>query len=775
MTAVDPLDQFYQDLKEEINIEASADSDGCSKEEMFTRVVLRRLEEAGEAENARECRDRRESVSGQTLHKLNGYALSDGLETLDLYVSLYRNEDEVPTVNAQALRIVVSQVGKFVASAIKGYDEEVEESAPVYELARTIRKEWKNIVRVNFYVLTNGRVVAREIPAPPEIRYGILSKVEVRDLTYLKRLSEAEGGRIPIEVEFDGGLPCLPFGGGGGGYRSYLTILPGATLAKIYEEYGARLLEQNVRAFLQATAKVNKGMKETIQNAPAMFFAYNNGIAATADSVDLERDDEGRTLIRRITDFQIVNGGQTTASIFHTMRKFKADLSAVAVQVKLTVIGNPEQFSTIVSNISRYANSQNRISDADLTANNPYNVALEKLSRAIWAPPRAGQNLQTHWFFERARGQYKNALNKEGVTTKRRKAYSDQNPPKQKFDKEEIARFTFASTGKPWLVVRGRQKAYTEYIKGLKKGALPDRVAFENLIAWAILLRTAETEYGTANQAHVIGDLRYITVPYALSWLTEELAKSNDRLDLYRIWKAQSLSEPLRRQVRSVLEQTDRFIREKATGGLYGEWAKKEESWETIRGLSPEIDFDALRDDVESPRRPRPVYGGSETADLEAAEQEERIRAVPMEVWERLHAWALPRLPARPGIPDPINNMKLKLRGAARLTPVERRRGLEILDLALDEARHLFEGLDEIVAPKEGRRPTPARQLTVDDAVDVFKWEQKNGKLKDVHVNLLKGFRDGKIQLDTDYNQERLQKIIEKAGWYGYEPTRLAS
>ena len=780
MTAVDPLDQFYQDLREEINIEASAEGDGCSKEEMFTRVILRRLEDAGEAENARECRDRRESVSGQTLHKLNGYALSEGLETLDLYVSLYQDDDEVPAVNAQALKSIVSQVVRFVNHASKGYTDEVEESAPVYELARTIRKEWKSIVRVNFYVLTNGRVVARDLPAAPEIRDGMQAKVEIRDLTYLKRLADAEGGRIPIELEFDGGLPCLPFSGSGGDYLSYLTILSGAVLAKIYEEYGARLLEQNVRAFLQATGKVNRAMRTTIQETPEMFFAYNNGIAATAGDVDLERDNEGRTLIRRVRDFQIVNGGQTTASIFHTMRNYKADLSSVAVQVKLTVIQDPEQFTTVVSNISRYSNSQNKVSDADLTANHPYNVVLEQLSRSVWAPAREGQTSQTHWFFERARGQYRNDLNKEGVTPKRRKAYSEQNPSKQKFDKEEIARFTFACTGKPWLVVRGRQKAYAEFIKGLRKGSVPDRIAFEDLMARAILFRTAELLYGMASQAHVIGDLRYISVPYALSWLTDTLSRKNKNLDLYRIWKTQALSPALSKQVRSALEQTDRLIREKAPGGLYGEWAKKEEAWEAIRSTTLSIDHDAIKEDLESPSRPRPAYGGSETADLEAEEQESRIRAIPVKLWERLHEWSITRLPPRPGIPDPVNNMKLKLRGTSKLTPVERRRGTDILDLALEEARHLFDGLDEMVDARIEAASTDqdrgsSRRLTVEDAVELLRWERKNGKLKDYHVNLLKGFRDGRFLIDTDYNQGRMLEIVRKASWYGYEPAETLS
>lgn len=768
---MDSLDQFYQDLREEVNIEASADPDGCSREEMFTRLALRRLEEAGEAENALECRDRRESISGQTLHKLNGYAFSEGFETLDLYVSLYYDSHDTPTVNAQAIRTAVSQLGRFVSHAARGYADEVEESAPVYELAQTIRRQQGSIVRLNFYVLTNARTVAREIPGPPDALDGVLTRVEIRDLEYLKRLAEAEGGRIPIEVEFPGGLPCLPFSGNHDRYRSYLAIIPGETLADIYEEHGTRLLEQNVRSFLQARVKVNRGIKNTILEEPHMFLAYNNGITATAGSVEIETDGAGRSVIRRVHDLQIVNGGQTTASIFHTRRKFKADLSGIAVQVKLTVIEDPDQFSTIVASISRYANSQNRISEADLTANSPYNVALEQLSRAVWAPAAEGQTSQTRWFFERARGQYRTSLNREGVTPRRKKSYAEQNPAKQKFDKEEIARFTYAATGKPWLVVRGRQKAYADFVRNLKKGELPTRSNFEDLVARAILFRTAESLYGTARQSHNIGDMRYITVPYALSWLSEVLARRGPKLDLYRIWKNQSLSPELSLVVRALLEQMNDIILRGAPGGLYGEWAKKEETWKHIRVMEPDVDLATISRDLESSSRPRPIYGEKEIEDLEGLDQEARIRALPPSVWRRIQEWASPRLPARPGMIDPARTMFQKLKGPSRLTPVERRRGIEMLDLALEEGRHLFDGLDEIVLTEREEANKPSYRFTVDDAAKLFEWERRNVRLKTFEAELIKGMRDGKIAIGSDYNQNRLAKLFEKARRYGYPDT----
>src|SRR5690606_27531164 len=202
-------------------------------------------------------------------------------------------------------------------------------------------------------------------------------------------------------------------------------IIPGRALAVIYERHGSRLLEQNVRAFLQFTGKINKGIRNTILNEPHMFLAFNNGLAATAEEVEVSSTKDGRgLLISKVKDFQIVNGGQTTASIYHTFNKDKKDISEIFVQLKLSVIKNRNNFSEIVSRISEYANTQNRVSVSDLSSNRPFHVELEKLSRSIFAPPVAGHSSQqTTWFYERARGQYKNARAKEGFTKARQRAF----------------------------------------------------------------------------------------------------------------------------------------------------------------------------------------------------------------------------------------------------------------------------------------------------------------------------------------------------------------
>ena len=123
-------------------------------------------------------------------------------------------------------------------------------------------------------------------------------------------------------------------------------------MPKLYGKYGPKLLERNIRVFLQMKGKVNKGIRETIHNEPCMFLAYNNGISTTAECVKLEKNSCGIPGISWIRDFQIVNGGQTTAAIHYTYFKEKCDISEVLVQVKLTVLKNQNDMKFIVPKIS---------------------------------------------------------------------------------------------------------------------------------------------------------------------------------------------------------------------------------------------------------------------------------------------------------------------------------------------------------------------------------------------------------------------------------------
>ena len=134
----------------------------------------------------------------------------------------------------------------------------------------------------------------------------------------------------------------------------------------------------------------------------------------------------------------------------------KMDLTDVSVQAKITVI-DPTHVEDIVPLISRYANSQNKVSEADLSANDPFHVDLEKLSRAIWAPLTSTTPRATRWFYERARGQYADALAQES-TPARKKRFKDEWPTAQKFTKTDVAKFEAVWDQLPHVASLGAQK-----------------------------------------------------------------------------------------------------------------------------------------------------------------------------------------------------------------------------------------------------------------------------------------------------------------------------
>ncbi|MGF7217079.1 hypothetical protein GGR92_003246 [Spirosoma lacussanchae] len=627
--------QFYTDLRQRITATAEAGELGGFQEEIFTSIVLNEyLSATGDTENARECRDVKENAAGQKMHKINGYALSEGAENLDLFITIYRGYDEPQRIGREEVTAAFNQCRRFLNNAFKGYWKDMDESAAAYDFAKEICHNRNELVRANLFILTDGECAVEPPKSDRLDKTDLLLTYRVIDIQYLARIEQGEPTPIIIDfVQRTGkSLPCLSIPTKSDQYETYLAAVPGDILANIYEEYGARLLEMNVRSFLQFTVGTNKGIRQTILKEPDMFLAYNNGIAATADSVELTSDSGA---IKSLTGLQIVNGGQTTASIFYTQRKDKADVSQIFVQMKLSVIKSRNDVGSIVNNISRYANTQNKVSESDLSANNPFHTELEVLSRTIWTPAQSGQNQQTHWFYERARAQYKNALAREFNATNRKK-FELQNPRKQLFVKEDLAKYLNVWNELPWYVVRGSQKNYGIFMSMLKtKERKPTNIFFEDAIAKAILFRTAEEVYG--RQPNAIGDLRYVTVPYTLAWLSRTL---NGQLDLLKIWKEQRISRELRIILYELMIAIEKAIKASAPGALYGEWAKKEDCWRQLRNKSFALDMTFIQADLIDPANPpiRRIV----TDDVETARRQEiadQLCSIPAIVWEQIEEW----------------------------------------------------------------------------------------------------------------------------------------
>ncbi len=691
------LNKFHHTLQQDIKTEQLSEEDGGTLEQLFTQLAVTLLSDTGETENARIAYH--ESVVARNRHKINAYALSDNYETLDLFITIFKCTDDPSRIQKTEIDDAATLIVNFFRKAkFKDFAGELEESSEIFDLAHTLSDSAllkENLVRVNAIIISDG-IYPGEIPATKTISgYPIFFKIV--DLNYLYNISEKS--YIPIEIDFKGegfSVPCIQSPSVNNEYQSYLAIISGDALVNVYERYGARLLEQNVRSFLQFTGKVNGGIRNTILEMPHMFLAFNNGIAATADSVEIEKAENG-FVIAKVNDFQIVNGGQTTASIYHTWKKDKKDVSTIHVQVKLSVVKNKEKFSEIVSQISQFANTQNKVSVSDLSSNRPYHIEMEKLSRDIWAPPTVGKTTQTRWFYDRARGQYKNARIKEGFTKAKQNAFDLKNPKAQVFSKEDLAKyinsFQEVFDGKklvigPHYVVRGNQKNYVQFINfNLVKKT--DSIYFEDVISKAILFRATEKAYGV--KPNSIGDMRYVTVPYSIAYLSYF---TKGKLDLYKIWKAQSISNELKEFLYSMMIQVENFIKKNAPGSLYGEWAKREECWGQLKQFKLDIDLDSIKADMQESKinvhRKKVTDYDSKVFQMD--EEAEKIKSISPQIWSSIEEWGKATELLTPNQQSWAWNISVRLKKNNKLTEHERMMGLKILELVIKHAPKLVAG-----------------------------------------------------------------------------------
>jgi hypothetical protein len=774
---IDELQKFYHSLIQDIKSLQLSDDEGGNLEQLFTRTSLDLLSEAGETENARDAYDEGQ-LGTKNQHKINAYAEPDNYETIDLFITIFRGTDEPQRISKDEIDTAIKRIANFFRKAkYKEYVNEIEESSPIFDFAHTLATSEdlrENLVRVNAIILTDGIYPGENLES--QNISGIPVFYRVVDINYLYNITEKS--HIPIEIDFKKEgfeVPCIISPSENEQYQSYLAIIPGIALAIIYERYGSRLLEQNVRSFLQFTGKINKGIRNTILKEPQMFLAFNNGIAATAEELELDKSENGKGfLISKVKDFQIVNGGQTTASIYHTFKKDKANISEIFVQVKLTVVKNRDSFSEIVSRISEYANTQNKVSVSDLSSNRPYHIELEKLSRSIFAPHVSGQTTQqTKWFYERARGQYKNARAKEGFTKAKQKAFDLKNPKNQMFNKEELAKYVNAYEeileGKkivigPHFVVRGNQKNYVQFMNNNpNKGT--DSIYFEDVIAKTILFRTAEKIYGV--KPNSIGDLRYITVPYSISLLEYE---TNGKLDLYKIWKNQSISDRMKTLLYDLMVHVEQAIKksaEKNQGALYGEWAKKEECWLDLKNQELDIDFSILKADFEDPnslsQRKRII--DEETAQVQIQEELEKIKSVPPSIWHKIEDWARATGELTEQKKTIAYTLAGRVRSNSRISDYERQTGISILDFVIEKAPELLEGIDEINEQKKNLISEP--EITYEIIKKVVQWDRKNKRLRDFEYTFMAELADGKKEL-TKNNMEIASRNLEKVKKWGF-------
>ncbi|MEU4516238.1 AIPR family protein [Nonomuraea wenchangensis] len=568
------IEQFLIELEQAIDDRLGQEF--VYRRDAFARLVADHLTEDGSLEDLEVCYYT--APFGRSRIEVGGYALNDDGRILDLVVALYGHHGE--TVPRDQITKRFRWAVNFAAACRDGLHQQLDESTAERDMALRVHEQWPQIAKIRVFAFTDGRSTLTELGA--DDLDGTPVVLDLWDAERLRRLATSGRRSEPITVDFQqlgGPLLCLPAQDGESGYQCLMAILPGQLLADMYEEHGSKLLERNVRAFLQTRGKVNKAINETIKKNPGMFLAYNNGISATATGVKLDEGTDG-TYIAELHDLQIVNGGQTTASLHHAAMKDKADLSLVRVPAKITVV-DPGQLDDLVPKISRFANSQNTINEADFEASSPFHRELQALSRSVWAPAADGTTRQTRWYYERVRGQYQVDRARRGTGAAQR-AFDAENPRNQRFTKTDAARYEMTFLLQPHVVSLGAQKAFQHWTVNVvaNRESLPDAEYFNNLVAKRIFFEQGRSE------------IRKQFPPgagYLANVTTYTLARLSTSIDLpsalSTIWRAQGLPEELRASIRDLSWKVRELLLDAPGSGNVTEWCKKEACWESVRSL----------------------------------------------------------------------------------------------------------------------------------------------------------------------------------------------
>ncbi|TIL42322.1 AIPR family protein [Mesorhizobium sp.] len=573
--------EFFHDFRQELL--AGAEANGSFQLSEFMDAVANELVETGFVEGFEFCHYR--AAQGM---RVDGYWFNDE-GALDLFVADFDCRNELGSLAPSEVSAGFGRLEKFFDACVsKSFYQKLEVTSPEYGLARQIADRKSLIRQVNLHLLSERMLSDRIQSLDDGVVAGAPVTYNIWDISRLQRQRSAKGHKEPLDINFremfGAGIACLPAHLGSQSYQSYLIVIPADVLASLYGKYGARLLEQNVRSFLQARGKVNQGIRTTILSEPQMFFAYNNGITATAQEVEVEAGGSGLQ-ITRIRDLQIVNGGQTTASLFHTKRKDKAGLQGIFVQMKLSVIDSAES-ELVVPRISEYANTQNRVNAADFFSNHPFHIRIETFSRRLWAPAQQGAQRESRWFYERARGQYADAQAKLSPPEQRR--FKAENPKPQMLTKTDLAKFENVWDEHPKWVNLGAQKNFARYAGRIGKEwtKSPDgfnEFYFRRAISRGIIFRA--TEKLVSDQPWYNGGYRANIVAYAIASLNEVCRRLGKSIDYLKVWNIQALPPTLRDALTIAAKHVnDDIVHPPAGISNISEWCKKDQCWTRLQG-----------------------------------------------------------------------------------------------------------------------------------------------------------------------------------------------
>lgn len=506
------------------------------------------------------------------------------------------NDGPIESINNETIQNKASLLTNFVINSLKGFFNNSADSDQTTQTARDLRKNIDLIRKIHLIIVSTNKKSERLKTTLSMKALEIGNKVFDVDLTLLdiEGIFETKSVNFKrddiviktIDYGYPKGIPCIKANIMSPDYDSYLAVVPGKFLSDIYMKYSARLLESNVRSFLNTRGEINKGILNTILNNKTRFFAYNNGISTTAEDIILEQRDDGIY----ITDFknlQIINGGQTTASLASAVIKYGSNLQDIFVQMKLTLIKNKEHAEELIRLISKYANKQNKVTNADLSSNHPFYTRIEEFSRRIKVPISPNTTIQSIWFFERARGQYDQSKMKL-KTKKERDLFEMQNPKSQKFTKTDLAKYINASEMRPYDVSWGAEVNMTRFQLIMEKEREKSNLIFnegyyKELIAKGIIYKEIERIISNEEWYQNNKGYRAQLVPYTFSKFVYEASKIKKLINYKKIWEQQSCIEEYKYDLARIAKQVYDVFNDNNRQILnIGEYAKRAICWNKL-------------------------------------------------------------------------------------------------------------------------------------------------------------------------------------------------
>ena len=577
------IKEFAQDFQDNIKMSAEMGSGDMTQE--LASAILEYIEDNGEVNAPEICSFQK------TRARVTAYDYNDEAESLDLFY-LIKADTLLGKVNNSKIQQGFSYLKSFYNEAMNDTllkASDVNKNDEIAEVARLVQSTKGNITQLRLYIITDGMTDPSAVPEPEEDKNGdFVIEYNVWDIQRVFQQHNIRAGKEKVEVDFptdyNTELQCLKMSDDNEFVDAYMAIIPGVTLAKIYKRYQQVLLEKNVRTFLQFKGKVNKGIRKTLREEPDMFFSYNNGISTTASEIEL-KEVEGSLYITRLYDWQIVNGGQTTASIAASLSDREVDMSKVYVPMKVSVIHDSGNADNLVKAISTSANSQTAIKNSDFSANEPYLIDLENLSRSEWVPNGKSKPV-CKWYFERTRGQYLDQLAQlSGLSEK---SFKMEYPKNQKITKTDIAKYETLWNMMPYNVCRGGEKNYSLFVADIKRDRpVVTPVYFHNLIAKGILFNTIDSIVKSKKLGGYKANMNaYIMA--AISFL------SSKNLDLRYIWENQRVQQEVVDKIEELIPLV--WIHLTGTSGYgnqsanVGEWTKKPECWNRLKLKLGEFD-----------------------------------------------------------------------------------------------------------------------------------------------------------------------------------------